>query len=124
MAKYIPGVCNIGTEEIKNRRGIGVTWLIVSAAYLVIVFIIHLHPLFRLLVVLPLIVSASGFYQAAFHFCAGFGAAGLYNVSKSVGKTDTVMQADSRKKDKAKAQQIFGLSVITAIVLSILTYLI
>lgn len=118
MAKYIPGVCNIGPAEIANRRMIGVNWLIISLAFLTIIYLLHFPPYFRFAIVLPLIISASGFYQAAFHFCSGLGMAGLYNVSKSVGKTDTVMQASFRKKDKAKAQQIFALSVITAIVIA------
>lgn len=122
MTEYIPGVCNIGPEEVKQRRGIGINWLIISSALLGFIYFLHLNPFFRLIIALPLIVSASGFYQAAFHFCAGYGNAGLYNVAKSVGKYESVEKAEFRRLDKKKAQRIFTLSIITAIIIAVFSY--
>ncbi len=124
MAEYIPGVCNIGAEEIQNRRKLGYIWFIVSIVLLAILFVIHANPLVRLLVFLPALICASGFYQAYFHFCAGYGNSGLYNVAKSVGKYDTVEKAEFRAKDKKKAQQIFALSIATAFVMAVIAALV
>lgn len=124
MAKYVPGVCNIGPAEVKKRRDIGVIWIIVSAALLGILLVFHANPFLRLLIFFPLTISFSGFYQAYFHFCAGFGMSGLYNVAKSAGNTDTVAEADFRRKDKKKAQQIFTLSIVTGIIVAIVSYFI
>ena len=122
MATYVPGVCNIGPTEIKARRDIGVIWIIISAALLGLLFLIHANPFFRLLVFFPITISVSGFYQAYFHFCAGFGMSGLYNVTKGRGDTDTVDQAEFRKKDKKKAQQIFALSIVTGVIVAVIAY--
>lgn len=121
---YIPGVCNIGPAEIKARKKIGIIWIIISLILFGILYFFHAPAYLRLIVALPLVISMSGFYQAAFHFCAGLGAAGLYNFSDTVGKTDSVEQAEFRKKDKQKAQQILGLSIATALILAFLLCLI
>ncbi len=124
MAEYIPGVCNIGPEEIKNRRQLGITWSLVSVALLALLFFFNAPAWLRLLVFLPALIAASGLYQAAFKFCAGYGNSGLYNVAKSVGKYDSVEKAEFRAKDKKKAQQIFGLSILTAAGIAIVAFLI
>ena len=69
-------------------------------------------------------LASSGFLQAYFHFCAGFGIKGVYNLVKSVGDTDTVTQAEFRKKDKQKALQIFSMSALIGIIVSVLGYLV
>jgi hypothetical protein len=122
--KYIPGVCNIGPAEIQKRRQIGILWSIVSIALFVILFLLNLPTWTRLFIFLPTIVAFSGWYQAIFHFCAGYGNKGLYNVAKSVGKSDTVEQAEFRKIDKKKAQQILTLSIVSAAIVSIILYFI
>ncbi len=116
-SEYIPGVCNIGPAEIRNRRmfgwiGLGVT-LILWGAFLVF----GVPAGWRLLLFFPAAMSAIGFLQAALHFCANFGMRGLFNFGPEVGKTDTVEQAEFRRKDRMKAMQIilYG-SVIGAVV--------
>lgn len=123
MTEYIPGVCNIGPEEVKNRRGIGILWGVVSIVLLGLLFLINANPFWRLITFFPALIAFSGFYQAYFQFCAGYGNSGLYNVAKSVGKYDTVERAEFRKKDKKKAQQIFVLSIISAALFAALVYL-
>lgn len=124
MAEYIPGVCNIGPAEIANRRKIGITWTIISIVIGALLFFFDAPSWSRLIIFLPATIAFSGLYQAKFHFCAGYGMSGLYNVAKSLGKSDSVEQAEFRKKDKAKAQQIFGLSLISAATIAVLFYFI
>jgi hypothetical protein len=59
----------------------------------------------RLLVAIPAILSASGYLQAYFKFCAGFGAAGVYNFD-DVGTTDRIADEASRALDRARATRI------------------
>jgi hypothetical protein len=63
----------------------------------------------RLLLFFPAMIGATGFFQAAFHFCAAFGMRGVFNFGSEVGKTDSVEQAEFRLKDRRKARLI-GLS--------------
>jgi len=51
----------------------------------------------------PAVVGATGFLQAAMHFCAAFGMQGIFNFGPEIGKTDTVEQAEYRRKDQQKA---------------------
>jgi hypothetical protein len=120
MAKleYIPGVCNIGPVEIANRRQMGIISLVIAIALAAGLFGFNAPPLSRLVLFIPLAISSSAIIQAQLHFCAGFGAAGLFNFGTELGKTDTVSQADYRAKDKRKAVQITVLAVIIGAVLT------
>lgn len=120
MAEYIPGVCNIGPAEIKARRNLGISWGIGTLGLFFLLYILNVDPLWRLVIFFPAVVAYSGIYQAQMKFCAGYGNSGLYNVAKSVGHYDTVEQAEFRKKDKKKAQQIFAYSLVSALAVAII----
>ena len=117
--EYQPGVCNIGPAEIARRRRTGHVGLVAAIAVLVALVAIGAPPIARLLVAIPAILSASGYLQAYFKFCAGFGAAGVYNFDE-VGTTDKIADAASRALDRAKAARIsvasFAIGALVAIV--------
>ncbi len=121
--EYIPGVCNIGPAEIAQRIRLGWIGLGISVVLLLFFISFNTPPLYCLIIFLPITASASGFLQAYFHFCAAFGFKGVYNLMKPAGQTETVQQAEFRKKDQQKALQITGLSVIIGIVFTSATYL-
>ncbi len=106
LSEYVPGVCNIGTAEIQRRRQSG--WMGLGATILLwALFAVFRAPApWRLTLFLPAALGATGFLQAALHFCAGFGMRGVFNFRSEVGKTDTVEQAEFRRKDRAKARLI------------------
>ncbi len=120
--KYIPGVCNIGPQEIKKRRQAGIIGLIGIVVMLAVLMIFNLPAYFRLLVFIPAFMAATGFLQAYFHFCPAYGFKGVFNVVRSVGQTDTVEQAMFRKKDRQKALQILIYSIIIGILVAGTTY--
>ena len=117
--EYQPGVCNIGPAEIARRRRSGHVGLIATIALFAILVAIGAPPLARLLLVIPAAISASGYLQAYFKFCAGFGAAGVYNFDE-VGTTDKVADAAARALDRAKSMRIglisFAIGAAVAIV--------
>ena len=104
---YVPGVCNIGPAEIASRRRSGHVGIIAALALLVVLVAIGAPPIARLLVALPVAVGASGYLQAWLRFCAGFGAAGVFNFGDR-GTTTSVTDAEARGKDRVKAFQIGG----------------
>ena len=116
--EYQPGVCNIGPAEIARRRRTGHVGLVAAIGLLVALVAIGAPPIARLLVAIPAILSASGYLQAYFRFCAGFGAAGVYNFDE-VGTTDKIADAASRALDRAKATRIgvasFAIGALVAI---------
>ena len=68
--------------------------------------------------------AASGFLQAYFHFCAGFGFKGVYNLVKPAGQTETIQQKEFRRKDRQKALQITGLSALIGAVVAVIAVLV
>jgi len=124
MAEYIPGVCNIGPEEIKKRRQVGNIGLIISLIFFILLIVFKANPIWRLLLFFPIFFAATGFLQARMHFCSGYGLRGIYNVTKSVGNTETVQQAAFRKKDTQKALQIFYRAIFIAIIVSVVSFLV
>jgi hypothetical protein len=102
---YQPGVCNIGPAEIARRRQAGHVGLGVAIVTLAGLVAIDAPPVTRLLIALPVAASASGYLQARFKFCAGFGSRGIYNFGE-LGTTIQVEDADARKRDKARSNQI------------------
>jgi hypothetical protein len=113
--EYIPGVCNIGPAEIRMRRRIGWLGLAATLVLLAIFLAFRIPSPWRFFLFLPASIGATGFLQAAFHFCAGFGNRGLFNFGPEVGKTESVEQADFRLKDRRKAGLIGLYSVLIGV---------
>lgn len=102
---YQPGVCNIGPDEIRRRRQAGHIGLIAAVGLFVGLVVVGAPPLARLLVAVPAAMAASGYLQARFKFCAGFGSRGIFNFG-AIGETRDVIDAEARRQDRAKARQI------------------
>ena len=120
--EYIPGVCNIGRAEIAKRKQAGWIGTIVTIAVWIVLFVVRVPATWQLLLFLPASLAASGFLPASMHFCAGFGSRGLFNFGPEAGKTETVMQAEFRAKDRKKARHIFALSILIGVVVAALAY--
>jgi len=121
-AEYIPGVCNIGAAEISRRRQSG--WFGLGATVLlwVLFFLLRVPAPWRLFLFLPAALGAAGFLQAAFHFCAAFGMRGVFNFGAEVGKTDTVEQAEFRRRDVRKARLIGLYSFLVGAAVAVVGY--
>jgi len=119
--EYVAGGCNISKEEENLRWTAG--WLgagLTLAGGLAFVAL-GVPAVWRLTLFLPAVMGASGFLQAGMHFCANYGMRGVFNVGSEVGQTRTVEGAEFAKKDKAKAFQILGLSVLIGVAVAVVT---
>jgi len=119
---YIPGVCNIGPQEIARRRRTGYVGSLITLGLFLMLVAVGAPPIFRLVLFLPAAIAASGFIQAYLKFCAGFGQLGVFNFGDR-GSTEHVDDKAARAKDRNKAWQIgaasglVGLTVAVAAVL-------
>jgi hypothetical protein len=104
-SEYQPGVCNIGPAEIARRRMAGHVGLVATLGLLAFLIAIGAPPVTRLLVVLPAMISASGYLQAWLKFCAAFGSRGIFNFG-TVGTSATVAEAEARAMDRRRSRQI------------------
>ena len=118
---YTPGVCNIGPEEIKRRRLIGWMGLIITIVIAAFLFYFNVNPWWRIILVLPSTLSASGFLQAYFGFCTGFAMKGVYNFDK-LGAEVKISDAASKAKDKRKGNSITIYSVIIGVIVTIILF--
>jgi hypothetical protein len=113
-AAYQPGVCNIGPAEIARRRRAGHTGLIATIAAFIVLIVIGAPDWTRFLVAIPAVGAAAGYLQARLKFCAGFGAAGVFNFGR-LGPTEQVQSMEDRRRDRARALQIGAASVVIGI---------
>jgi hypothetical protein len=104
-AGYEPGVCNIGPAEIGRRRRAGHIGLVASVVLFAALLVVGAPHWARLLLVVTAAGSASGYLQAALHFCAGFGSRGVYNFGP-LGTVITVVDASARSRDRRRSIQI------------------
>jgi hypothetical protein len=122
VVAYEPGVCNIGPEEIARRRRSGHVGLIASVVVLAVLLVIAAPAWTRLILVLTAGVSASGYLQAWFHFCAGFGSTGVYNFGP-VGTVQRVADAEARSRDRRKSIQIGAASLAIGLAVGVVAAL-
>jgi hypothetical protein len=120
---YIPGVCNIGPAEIRMRRWTGHIGLAATIFLIGSYVASPADPATRLFIFFPAAVATLGYMQAAMHFCAQFGIFGIFNVSQSFGKRESVEQREFRRKDQRKALLIIASSVSVGILVALIAYL-
>ena len=121
--EYVPGVCNIGAEEIRYRRNFGWISLALTIALFVLFLVSGIGRWWRLMLFLPAMMSASGFIQARSKFCAGFAQRGIFNFG-SRGGTSKVEDDESRAKDRRKGLQITLSSSLLGAAIALISFLI
>lgn len=123
-AHYVPGACNIGPAEIRQRQVVGWTALAVTVGLWIALGVFAAAPIWRLALFVPASIAATGFLQAASHFCATYGVLGVSNVGPGVGKTERVRQAADRHKDRRAAIKIIAISVLSGVAVAATAYFI
>jgi hypothetical protein len=113
-AEYQPGACNIGPAEIARRRRAGHTGLLAAVGLFAALVAVGGPDWTRFLVAIPAIGAASGYLQARLRFCAGFGAAGVFNFG-DLGPTEHVASDADRARDRTRAVQIGAASIAIGI---------
>jgi hypothetical protein len=120
--EYTPGVCNIGRAEVRQRWVIGWIGLAATVGAWIACSVLEVAPLWRLALFVPASIAATGFLQAAWHFCATFGVLGRSNFGPNVGRTDTVEQAEFRRQDRRTALKIIALSLAAGVTMAATAY--
>ena len=110
---YIPGTCNIGKQEIRQRQVVA----LIGAVLTVVVGIGLLsnedpNPP-RFFIFFPALVFAIGFVQSRKKFCLAYGFAGTFNFGR-LGKASRVASIEDRKADRTTAINIFMQSAALA----------
>ena len=120
--EYIPGTCNIGKAEIRQRQVVALIGLFLSVSALIGFISTKVSPSIRLGIFLPLTVFAVGFIQSRKKFCLAFGFMGTFNFAR-LGKMSKVVDKASLAADRKTAAIILLQSLGLAAILTVAVYL-
>ena len=113
-SEYIPGTCNIGKSEIRQRQFVALV-----GAFLTVFIGIGLlsnedpNPP-RFFIFFPALIFSIGYVQTRKKFCLAYGFAGTFNFGR-LGKASRVASAEDKKADRKMAISIFRQSVLLAL---------
>ena len=120
-AVYIPGVCNLGKSEIRQRKLVGMVGLFFSVSSLTGLIAIGATREARLGIFFPLMVASIGFVQVRSKFCLAYGLAGTFNLGK-LGDISRVSDPINRSADRATALKIFLKSFLLASIATMVVF--
>jgi hypothetical protein len=123
MGGYIPGVCNIGKEEVKKRRQAAIFAAILSFIVISALLFTHANKLWRFLAFVPLASFGISVQQWSSKFCVNFGMRGVFNF-KDMGEFTSVEQQEMIKADRAKATKMIVMGLLGGLVATIIFYLV
>ena len=123
VGKYIPGVCNIGPDEIRKRRNGALYSGLIMVIILILFPVLEVNRIWRLVVFLPAAAFGIGILQWQLKFCAGFGMKGVFNFGK-IGKVNTIQEKENLRRDRNKSIRMLIWSILFGLAVAILFYFI
>lgn len=120
--QYIPGSCNIGKNEIRQRQIVALIGLFLSLSSLIGFISTGASQSVRLGIFLPLAVFSIGWIQSRKKFCLAFGFMGTFNFGR-LGKVSRVADKASIAADRKTALSILLQSLGLAAILTMIVYL-
>lgn len=111
---YIPGTCNIGKSEIRQRQFVALVGALLTV-FIGIGLLSNEDPNPpRFFIFFPALIFSIGFVQSRKKFCLAYGFAGTFNFGK-LGRASRVASAEDKKADRKMAISIFRQSVLLAL---------
>jgi hypothetical protein len=101
-SEYIPGTCNIGKGEIRQRQIVALFGVFLTVSTATTLFATDQSRTSRLSIFIPALVFSIGFVQSRSKFCLAYGLAGTFNFDR-LGKISKVQSAEDRKADRKTA---------------------
>ena len=120
-AQYIPGSCNIGKGEIRQRQIVALIGLAISISSLIALISTSAPRGARLGIFIPLAVASIGWVQSRKKFCLAYGFMGTFNFGK-LGQLSKVADSTSRAADRKTALSILIQSGAYAVVATAIIY--
>ena len=118
---YIPGTCNLGANEIRQRKLVGLIGLFFSLSSLVGLMAVNAPREARLGIFLPLMVASIGFVQVRSKFCLAYGLAGTFNFGK-LGDISRVSDPINRSADRVAALKVLVKSFLLASIATLVVF--
>ena len=110
---YIPGTCNIGKGEIRQRQLVALFGIFLTVSSATALLATDQSRTSRLTIFIPALVFSVGFVQSRSKFCLAYGLAGTFNFER-LGKITKVQSVEDRKADRKTAISILFKSAALA----------
>ena len=121
-AEYIPGTCNIGAGEIRQRQVVAVIGLLLFIASSITLFTVDAPRGTRLALFFPLMIASIGWVQSRKKFCLAYGFAGTFNFGK-LGQLSRVHDKNALRADRSTAPKILLQGLAYAALVTAVIYL-
>jgi hypothetical protein len=121
--RYVPGVCNIGTWEIRRRRRFAYLGFAAAVVMFVVLVAIGAPAWTRLLVFFPLAGAMVSWLQARRRFCAGFAVARISNFTDGDGGRQRIEDDEAHRADIAAVRRMVRDAVLVALPIAIVAAL-
>ena len=121
-ADYIPGACNIGKGEIRQRQIVALIGLALSISSLITLVSTNAPRGARIGIFLPLAVASIGWVQSRKKFCLAYGFMGTFNFGK-LGQLSKVADSASRAADRKTALSILFQAGAYAAIVTVIIYI-
>jgi hypothetical protein len=116
-SEYIPGTCNIGKGEIRQRQIVALFGIFLTIFSATALLATDQSRTSRLSLFVPALVFSIGFVQSRSKFCLAYGLAGTFNFER-LGKITKVQSAEDRKADRKTAIVILLKSAALAVIIT------
>lgn len=116
-SEYIPGTCNIGKGEIRQRQIVALFGIFLTIFSATTLLATDQSRTSRLSLFVPALVFSIGFVQSRSKFCLAYGLAGTFNFER-LGKITKVQSAEDRKADRKTAIVILLKSAALAAIIT------
>ena len=120
-ADYIPGTCNIGKGEIRQRQIVALIGFALSIAVFIALIATDAPRSARLTIFIPLLVASIGWVQSRKKFCLAYGFMGTFNFGK-LGRLSKVADSASRAADRKTALNILFQTTAYAAIATAVVY--
>lgn len=120
--EYVPGTCNIGAGEIRQRRAVALIGFILFISSAIALFAIDAPRTSRLGLFFPLVVTSIGWVQSRKKFCLAYGFMGTFNFGK-IGQLSRVQDKDAKRADRKTALSILLQALLYALLGTLAMYL-
>ena len=120
-AQYIPGACNIGKGEIRQRQIVALIGLAISISSFIALISTSAPRGARLGIFIPLAVASIGWVQSRKKFCLAYGFMGTFDYGK-LGQLSKVSDSASRAADRKTALSILFQAGAYALIATAIIY--
>ena len=118
--EYRAGACNIGPEEIAQRRRMGLVFLAIAIGLAVVLVAVDAPAWLRIAVWPPLAAAFTTLEQVRRRFCVAFAMAGVRNFGPEVGHAQRIDDDEARATDRRTALFMAAYCSLAAVIVTAL----